>query len=491
VNYCNLGLVYTYTQEYPKAFKCYETALGIYQKNGKHLGMADVYTNMALIYYDLGAYDRSLELHQKALAIYLKSSDKRRLNVSYENIGGVYYKLNEDRKAEESFLKAIKISNEIGDKEGIQMSASGLVELYYRQGDFKKAYEYHLISTAVKDSLLNEESGRQIAEMNAKYESEKKDKELLEKDSEIAEQESRSKQQSVIIISATVGMILVSVFGLFVLRSYRQKQKSNMAIIEQKTTIELKNKEILDSIHYAKRIQSALLAGDKLLKNNLNEHFILYKPKDIVSGDFYWAHRVDDKFLVCTADCTGHGVPGAFMSLLNISFLNEITTEKKIVQPNKVLDQVRESIIVTLNTEGNEESKDGMDCTLCCFDFKNKKLEYAAANNSFYVIKNGKLILQPADKMPVGKSPRDSVAFTHHSIDLQSGDIIYTLTDGYPDQFGGPKGKKFKYKVLEELFLANHHLPLSKQGEILNQTIEFWKGTLEQVDDILIIGIRI
>jgi serine phosphatase RsbU (regulator of sigma subunit)/Tfp pilus assembly protein PilF len=487
----NLGLLYTYTKQYSKALQCYKIALEVYREKGRKVGEGDVYTNMGIVYFDLKDYNKALELHLQALEIFKEAGDKRRLNISYENLGAAYIELKDFKKAEQNLLEALTIAQDIGDKEGVQTSAIGLVELYQRTGDFKKAYEYDLFSSDIKDSLVNEESGKQIAEMNTKYESEKKDKELLKKDAEITQQEEKSRQQSIIILSSVVGIVLATVMGLFILRSYREKRRINIAITEQKVTIELKNKEILDSIHYAKRIQRALLAGDQLLKNSLKEHFVLYRPKDIVSGDFYWAHHVDGKFLICTADCTGHGVPGAFMSLLNISILNEVTTEKKITQPDKILNYVRESIIVTLNTEGNEESKDGMDCTLCCFDVKNRTLEYAAANNSFYIIREGKLILCPADKMPVGKSPRDNVAFTCRTVELQSGDIIYTLTDGYADQFGGPRGKKFKYKPLEELLLANHHLSMSEQSKILEQTIISWKGSLEQVDDILIMGIRV
>ena len=225
--------------------------------------------------------------------------------------------------------------------------------------------------------------------------------------------------------------------------------------------------------------------------------FILYKPKDIVSGDFYYAishqHPGSDveKFYLCTADCTGHGVPGAFMSMLNISYLNESIIEKKIASPNLVLDHIREEIISSLNPEGSEEeSKDGMDCILAAFDFKNNVLEYAAANNSFYIVRNGELISCPADKMPVGMHS-DMKPFTLRKMDLQKGDIVYSLTDGYADQFCGPKGKKFKYKPLEELLVSNYKLPMDEQKSILNEKFEAWKGNLEQVDDVLLIGIRV
>lgn len=226
--------------------------------------------------------------------------------------------------------------------------------------------------------------------------------------------------------------------------------------------------------------------------------FILYKPKDIVSGDFYYAQAHQppgyshELFYMCTADCTGHGVPGALMSMVGISRLNESIIEKNLIHPNLILDNVRRGIIDSLNPEGSEEeSKDGMDCVLCCYDFKNYKLEFAAANNPLWLVRNGEIIEYKPDKMPVGKYSEELKPFTLQKIDLQKGDTIYTFTDGFADQFGGPKGKKFKYKQLEELLLSTSHLSLDEQKEKLTDAFEKWRGNLEQVDDVCVIGIRV
>ena len=226
--------------------------------------------------------------------------------------------------------------------------------------------------------------------------------------------------------------------------------------------------------------------------------FILYKPKDIVSGDFYYAlshkHQGSKKeiFYMSAADCTGHGVPGALMSMMAVSKLNESIIEKNLIAPNEILDNVRKGIIASLNPEGSEEeSKDGMDCVLCAFDFEDMKLDFAAANNPLWLVRDGKVTEYAPDKMPVGKSPKENEPYTLKSIDLAKGDIIYIFTDGYADQFGGEKGKKFKYKQLQELLISNSHLPMQEQKQILANTIEKWMGNLEQVDDILVIGIKI
>ena len=293
------------------------------------------------------------------------------------------------------------------------------------------------------------------------------------------------------VISVLNLFLLFLITILFFVFFRRENLLFQKAIIKQKEIIEEKQKEILDSINYAKRIQFSLLASEKLLQKNLNEHFVLFKPKDVVSGDFYWATTTDDGFIFITADCTGHGVPGAFMSLLNMSKLSQVINENKITKPNLVLNNIRTEIIKALNADGSEESKDGMDAVLCKLDKKNMKLQYAAANNSFYMIRNHKLLTCKADKMPVGKGHDDTISFTFNEINLESEDVIYTFTDGYADQFGGQKGKKFKYKQLEDLILSIHHLPMIEQSKILEEQFANWKGSLDQVDDILIIGVRI
>lgn len=264
------------------------------------------------------------------------------------------------------------------------------------------------------------------------------------------------------------------------------------AIVEQKGIIEEKQKEILDSINYARRIQFSLLAGDALLQQHLPEHFVLFSPKDVVSGDFYWAAPVSDGFMYITADCTGHGVPGAFMSLLNISKLSQVIHENKVTRPDLVLNAVRTEIIRALSShDSTGENKDGMDAILCKLDVKGMSLEYAAANNAFYIVRNNAIISCKADKMPVGKGHDDAQPFTYNRVALYPGDVIYTLTDGFADQFGGPRGKKFKYKALEELLLSLHHLPMAEQRELLQKTFADWRGLLEQVDDVCIIGVRV
>ncbi|MBL7911428.1 MAG: SpoIIE family protein phosphatase [Bacteroidia bacterium] len=263
-------------------------------------------------------------------------------------------------------------------------------------------------------------------------------------------------------------------------------------IMLQKEVIEEKQKELTDSIKYAQRIQNALLASKSILDKHLKNYFIYFNPKDIVSGDFYWATSMHDKFYLIIADSTGHGVPGAFMSLLNINFLNEAINEKNIQQPNLILDHVRQRLVQNLAEDGSAEGgKDGMDCSLLCFDFKAKILEFACANNPVLIVRKGVAIEPESDRMPVGKSPKETTPFTNHKFSLESGDVIYALTDGYADQFGGENGKKLKYKYLKQLILDNNHLGLSEQQQVLMNNFVAWKRDNEQVDDVCIAGIKI
>ena len=270
---------------------------------------------------------------------------------------------------------------------------------------------------------------------------------------------------------------------------HKEKDRINLLKIE----IEHKHQEIVDSVNYAKRIQRALLASEKLLQNNLPDYFILFKPKDIVSGDFYWASSLSNgSFAFVTADSTGHGVPGAIMSILNISSLNEAISAKSLLAPNEILDETRRRIMEHMANDGSAEGgKDGMDAVICNFNFQQNKLEFAAANNPLWLYRGEEIIEYKADKMPIGKPMGELKPFSKQEIELQKNDLIITLTDGFPDQFGGEKGKKFMYKPLKELIFANKQKPLIEIKQILHDTFVNWLGTEEQVDDVLIVGVRV
>ena len=281
-------------------------------------------------------------------------------------------------------------------------------------------------------------------------------------------------------------------------QKHEEVVKQKVEIQSQKDTLEAKNREITDSISYAKSIQNALIPSEEKFRDALPESFVLFKPKDIVSGDFYWVHRKNEIVYYVTADCTGHGVPGGFMTMLGLSFLEQIIVNQHVQNPAEVLDLMKEKLIKTLNQYGQVgENKDGMDITVCRLNTLTNELSFSAANNNLYVVKTNsensnqkELVVYKADRQPCGYYIKN-LPFTSHTVQLSSGDCIYTFTDGYADQFGGPKGKKFRYKHFEEMLLTNSNSGMTEQREILNTTIDDWKGTHEQVDDILVIGVRI
>lgn len=266
----------------------------------------------------------------------------------------------------------------------------------------------------------------------------------------------------------------------------------------QKDSLEAKNREITDSISYAKSIQNALIPSEEKFRDALKESFVLFKPKDIVSGDFYWVYRKDEIVFYVTADCTGHGVPGGFMTMLGLSFLDQIIVNQHVQNPAEVLDLMKEKLIKTLNQYGQVgENKDGMDINVCRLDTSKNELTFSAANNNIYVVKNDspvpgqkELLVYKADRQPCGYFILNK-PFTSQTIQLNPGDCVYTFTDGYADQFGGPKGKKFRYKQFEQMLLNNSYGEMAMQRDILNDTMDEWRGTHEQVDDILVIGVRI
>lgn len=269
-----------------------------------------------------------------------------------------------------------------------------------------------------------------------------------------------------------------------------EAQKEELAAQNEKIAEQHKN--ITDSIQYAQRIQRAILPPVDQIAEVVDEFFVLYRPRDIVSGDYYWATRRDNITIIVAADCTGHGVPGAFMSMLGVAFLNEIVNKEGICQPNAILDRLREQIVKQLHQTGKEgESKDGMDLSLYVIDHKAMKLKFSGAYNPLYVIRNDEVIQLKADRMPIGYHMKMDSSFTMQEIELQKGDCLYNSSDGYPDQFGGKDGRKFMSKNFKELLLEVHHKPMAEQREILNTTFDKWRGDIEQIDDVIVIGVRI
>jgi serine phosphatase RsbU (regulator of sigma subunit) len=304
------------------------------------------------------------------------------------------------------------------------------------------------------------------------------------------------------LINGGLLTLSVAVFCVFLIRTrYRltlneirirlELAKSKEIIEDKHEEVLLQKKEITDSINYARSIQRAFMPTEEQFNSYFKDSFVYFKPKDIVSGDFYWAYQKDNLLFYATADCTGHGVPGGFMTMLGLSFLDEIIESKGTKNPAEALNLIRDKIVNTLKQSGNiGENKDGMDITICCIDKSKNELTYSSANNSLYLIRNNEVTIHKGDKQPCGFY-HENKPFTSHAISLMPNDCVYTFTDGFADQFGGPKGKKFRYKQFEEILLNNVNDSFSVQKNKLSSALESWKGNLEQVDDILVIGIKI
>jgi len=357
-----------------------------------------------------------------------------------------------------------------------------------------------------KDTLTNQKG--KIAVQMARIDDQLK--KIEEQKGKIKVQLEAIEKQKLILYFVLFALLLVSFLGYYIYRGYKIKKDANIKLEEKNRTISLQKDEIEkqrdlaaaqrdqigyqkrhieDSIMYAKRIQTALIPSLELFSDKL-EHFVIYKPLAIVSGDFYWVSAQDNPQVIISADCTGHGVPGAFMSMLGVTMLNEIVNGKHILMPDQIIENLRQGIIKSLKQVAEEDSiKDGMDIAVCVVDFDKNILWYAGANSPLYLVRGGELMHYRADKMPVAIHYKME-PFTLHKIDLRKGDAFYIFSDGFADQFGGPKQKKFMSLQLRETLVAMAGKPMLQQGERLNEIFEEWRGDGPQIDDVTLIGIR-
>lgn len=521
----NIGTVYKAQAEefsnisektvyYNKALDFYYQALGMAEKSGNRTNHAtnlgnigNVFSGQAEIQENkmqrLAYLNKSIDYHLKAYKITEELGSKSGSARHMGNIGTVYSKLGKFNEAQKFLEKALFINKSIGALNLIKENQKALFQLFDTTGKHQLALHYYQDYIASRDSINNKENEKKqyTLEMTNKFEKQQAADSVRNAERMVQEQikhEQEIKLQRNFTYGGIVGFILMMIIAFTSFRAFKQKQKSNFIITRQKHIVEEKQKEILDSIHYAQRIQQAILPNEKEWMQIMPESFVLYLPKDIVAGDFYWMEsltgKTDDVLLnnaimFAAADCTGHGVPGAMVSVICSNALSKSVLEDKMYDPAKILDRTREIVIEKLS-KSNTEVKDGMDISLCCLI--EHTLIWAGANNPLWLIQdNGKKLTEvKADKQPIGKYS-EIKPFTSHKFSLQKGDIIYSFTDGFADQFGGPRGKKFKYKQLEEILLGISSQPMDIQKQILHSKFNEWKGSLEQVDDVCIIGVRI
>ncbi|MFH2096220.1 MAG: tetratricopeptide repeat protein [Bacteroidota bacterium] len=521
IDYNNLGLSYCYKGDYETAIVHFRRALFIDRKIGNETALSPFLNNIGLVYYYWDKTDSALFYFQEAVNLSERLGNLKDVVTFKTNIGAIYvFKLGNYYKGFKMFdeCRDICIANDY--KHLLQTVYGSYYKAHLKREDYKSALEYYKLYTSTRDSIFDDESRKTMDKFRAKYETEKKEKEIeiLKRDQEIKTMS--IKKRNIIIYANTAGIILVLIFGIVIFRAYRQKKKAFLVIKEQKEQIEEKNEElnqqneeiaaqrdeivrqknqlefqnqqITDSIHYAKRIQKAVLPPEEYVNKSLPEHFILFIPRDIVSGDFYWAKSRGDDMIIAAADCTGHGVPGAFMSMLGVAFLNEIISRETILNAGLVLDMLKAQVIKSLHQTGKEgESQDGMDIALCIINEKHRKMQFAGANNPLWIVRLGELTEVSPDKMPIGIFDRAKGFFSCHDIPLQSGDQLYIFSDGFQDQFGGPKERKFGKGRMQEKLTEISTINADQQKEIMKNLFYEWKGEQKQMDDVLLIGIKI
>lgn len=459
--------------------------------------------NIGNVTYEQGNYAKALEYNFLTLKEYRQIGITSEIAVAYGSLADIYKDMKNYPKAISYYDSALVITKQIQSADDFIYNYKGLSETYEMMGNDKEAFKYYRLYKQWNDSINNNQNSKKITQMELdyKYKSEQKEKDLIQKNKDLITQEKISNQKY-IIWSGIIGSLLLVVFLGFTIKTNiaRKKinaklQSFNAEITRQKDVIEEKNNEITDSITYASRIQQGVIPDEQEMKMLFPQHFVFFRPRNIVSGDFYWANRVaaNNHALLAVADCTGHGVPGAFMSLVGNTLLNQTLNNKVTDTPAKALDYINQQLPKTIKSKTSTGTiKDGMEIAMCEFDFDTLTMSFAGANTNIYVVRNGVIQIYKGDKQPIGENFSDKIIpYTNHVIQLQKGDCVYLITDGYADQFGGQKGKKFKYKPLEDLFSNVAGKEPEQQKEIISETFNNWKLNHEQVDDVLVVGIKV
>ena len=539
----NIALTYKLQKEYDKSIEYNLKALEIRRSVDDKSGISLSLINIGSIYEAQEQFDKATRFFEEALEIKKEIPDRYGLALAMLNVG--FNKCNRKQYSEGFSIidEALQIANQIGAKDLTSRSYEMLSYTYKKKKDFENAFKYQSLYLVMKDSILSAESRKQINELQAQYDDTKKKSEilLLNKDKQL--QQVEIKRQTTRNYALMIGVILLLGLLILIFKSYNDKRKANRilqdlnkeisikkqvieeknhelsqqneeitaqrdeieaqrdTVTSQKIHIEKIHKDLTDSINYAKKIQEAVLPKSEILERLNKEHFILYKPKSVVSGDFYWFYSQNNRLYISVSDCTGHGVPGGFMSMLGISFLNEIISRNNEISAGSILNEMRKHIVSSLQQEeiqsnstiGRSGVKDGMDMSMVIINFDKNTIEFAGANNPLYIVRENVLSELKADKMPISIhiSMED---FSNQEVNIRKGDMIYLFSDGYADQFGGEKNKKFMYRKFKEILVSVSSKSMEEQYCILDKTIEEWKNKSninEQTDDITVIGVRL
>ena len=486
-----IGTIYKHQGNYEQALEYFDKSLKIKEEIGDVNGMADSYISMGSIYKKQGNYEQALEYFDQSLKIYEEIGNKKGMANSYKSLGALSFNQGNYEQARGLGKKALALAQEVGVAQGIKNASNLLYDVYKKTGQPVKALEMYELYFEMRDSLNSIEIKEAAIKLEYQHQYEKEQVIAEAKhQEEMALSAEKAKRQKLIIYSAGVGLVMVLIFAIFIFNRLQVTRRQKIVIEGQKQIVEEQKKDITDSIQYAENIQRSLLPTEQSIQELLTDSFILFQPKDVVSGDFYWMQHHNGKVYFAACDCTGHGVPGAFMSMIGSSLLDEAVLVKGITRPNEIFFEVRKGFIKALKQTGEAgQHKDGMDAVLCSWN-QNGNLEYALAYNPLLLIRKGEILETKPDKQPVGFHPSEQSAFTHHELKLEKGDTVYIFSDGYPDQFGGPKNKKFMKKNFKKLLLSIQDKTMNEQKTTLETAMKEWKGDTEQIDDILVMGVR-
>ena len=536
----NLGSIYERTKDNKKAFECYRKALKINETNKDENDKAICYYKLGKLFHKEKQIDSAKKYLMATLKIHEKRNDQEGLIMDYANIGGFSYEEGDFVNAEKNYLKAIELAINFKDsvrlntlfssmgmlaekqnkldesikyfniglkyitqkvsRETIMQYYKRMSDVYVRQKKYQEALQSYTLYKAWSDSAFNVNETKKQTELKLNYEfeqtqkkieAENKAKELISK----AELEQERKQRNLLLI----GLGVISLMFVITIKNYRAKQKANnilqkqkLEIERQKKIVEEKNHEISDSINYALRIQTASIPKKEELDSFFKDYDLFFKPKDVVSGDFYWAEKTSDFSLIAVGDCTGHGVPGAITSMIGSMLLNEIFNVKKIYQPDEVLTELNRLVKLTLRQDSASLTNDGMDIAFCTINYNTLELLYSGANRPLYIIKsNGQFVEYKPTKMSIGGQVALIQQYELHKIQLQKGDTVALSTDGYADQFGGNNEKKFTSKALRNLISQHHLLSSNELKNIIETNYYNWKGDFEQTDDVLVFILKV
>jgi serine phosphatase RsbU (regulator of sigma subunit)/tetratricopeptide (TPR) repeat protein len=479
----NIGEIYFHKKAYDTALFYFEKSLSAFRKS--NAGNAPyTLTNIGKVYTKSGDFKKAIEVQKEGYEIAKQLGAKLEMTATLLGLAETYSAAGDIKSAIKTYIEASETAKEIGAKKELKQAYEGLSASYSKMSDFPNAFKYQSLLTDIKDTLYVAANNNKIQFLQLNYELDKKETQISLQNLVINKQ--KQTQRTII-----TGFIIAILITLQTYRNYRRKVRTNELLAKQKNEIEIINKNLTDSINYAERIQSAMFPSKEILSEDLFEYFILFKPLDIVSGDFYWFKKNHNSIYIAAADCTGHGVPGAFMSILGLTFLNELVHNAVALNASDVLTKLREHVIKTLHQTNNDSgTRDGMEMALFRLDLDANKLQFSGARRPLYLVREDQVIELAGDKVPLGIYDEGNDSFTNKEMEFKKDDIVYVFSDGYVDQLGGPDRKTFKTKKFKDMLFNNRHLSMNEQKDLLDTTLEEWKGNIEQIDDILVIGIK-